>query len=786
MNTLPANRTLNTFNCDNNNTRRSSISAIRYARSTSLYFPNPDTDEESRSQLLTTSESIAETRRAETMNRLNRIETRSEERSRNLTNPLFDSMGSLDQPWSRGYGQTVVLSPPKIKLPIQQQQYQQQPQQSHQMQHSYSHQQPSIEQDTASTVQDIQHSIRLPVRRSPNIMHGGYCALPSMHYGTSPRNGYGGSSSAGGIGVDIGDSGISGGRKKPNKKTCLSCLQGNDKMESPANYYSSTGDLGLIDDLNKSDGHEMNNQEHLQRQQQQQQQPYIICLSIVFALLDILLLIGLTMLIFFFNCSNDGWLYSDPRIRSICVTLWADWIPLYQRKFQCPDLPPGFLDNIISNSLTGSVGSGINNIIESNPELKPLLERINILNNRQPAASSSFSTLTTPNPLSQLPRYQSNWISEKKRVNPAYWDGDLGLMLPPKLLIPPTEQHLYGPRDTIKLYGRNYPTDKEFIQGLQNDPWLQLSASQTDIYRHMSVSSIITGSIIVPLIIICFAEITFYFFNCCQMCLTRTNSKPLATMKFIGQLYRLFITYIFGLLTTMLLVWLIKVTVGRLRPDFIQICRPFENVCPNWYTILQKTRQSIDERSSIESDPRLLDLIVAQLAKQGKYLVTVATTLSPDSKSTGQLSDGLLTNANCMENNILKLKEARTSFPSLGAAVSMYAAIFVTVYTTSIMKNFRDSCLCIPFLSLLGVSLVALLIGINRVIYRDNWFEDILAGWIVGISVAIYVCFKILYNRDKWNDLTNYDLNRRLHRIQSLIQTHYDYKQSELKMMKYL
>ncbi|TNN14676.1 phospholipid phosphatase-related type 5-like isoform X1, partial [Schistosoma japonicum] len=770
MNTLPANRTLNTFNGDNNNnTRRSSISAIRYARSTSLYFPNTDTDEESRSQLLTTSESIAETRRAETMNRLNRIETRSEERSRNLTNPLFDSMGSLDQPWSRGYGQTVVLSPPKINLPIQQQQ-----QQSHQLQHSYSHQQPSAEQDTASTVQDIQHSIRLPVRRSPNIMHGGYCALPPMHYGTSPRNGYGGSSSAGGIGVDIGGSGIGGGRKKTKKKTCLPCLQGSDKMESPANFYSSTDDLGLIDDLNKSDGHEMNNREHLQ--QQQQQQPYIICLSIVFALLDILLLIGLTLLIFFFNCSNDGWLYSDPRIRSICVTLWADWIPLYQRKFQCPDLPPGFLDNIISNSLTSNVGNGISSIIESNPELKPLLERMNILNNRQPVASSSFSTLTTPNPLSQLPRYQSNWISEKKRVNPAYWDGDLGLMLPPKLLIPPAEQHLYGPRDTIKLYGRNYPTDKEFIQGLRNDPWLQLSASQTDIYRHMSISSIITGSIIVPLIIdFCHREHEYFtsshiIFNRLQGLKKNTDLLPEVVCH---------VTYIFGLLTTMLLVWLIKITVGRLRPDFIQICRPFENVCPNWYTILQKTRQSIDERNSIESDPRLLDLIVAQLAKQGKYLVTVATTLSPDSKSTGQLSDGLLTNANCMENNILKLKEARTSFPSLGAAVSMYAAIFVSVYITAIMKHFRDSCLCLPFLSLLGVSLVALLIGINRVIYRDNWFEDILAGWIVGICVAIYVCFKVLYNRDKWNDLTNYDLNRRLHRIQSLIQTHYDYKQSE-------
>ncbi|VDP16047.1 unnamed protein product [Schistosoma margrebowiei] len=679
MNTLPANRTLNTFN--GNNARRSSISAIRYARSTSLYFPNTDTDEESRSQLLT-SESIAETRRAETMNRLNRIDVKSEG-SRNLTNPLFDSMSSIDQPWLRGYGQTVVLSPPKINLPIQQQ-------------NSHQSQQPSsMEHDTASTIQDMQHSIRLPTPRSPNIMHGGYGALPPLHYGTSIRDGY---ASSGGVGIGAGGVSSGIGRKKTKKKlSCLSCLHGTNKVESST------------------------------------------------------------------NCSADGWLYTDPRIRSICVTLWADWIPLYQRKFQCPDIPPGYADSIISSSGVSNIG----NIGESNPNLKPLLERMNMLSKQQQTAvssSSSYPTLTTPNPLSQLSQYQSKWnIYDVKRVNPEFWDGDLGLMIPPKLIIPSMEQQLYGPRDTVKhLYGRNYPTDKQFIQGIKNDhQWLQFSQSQTDLYHHMTISSII-----------CFSEITFYFFNCCQMCLTKTNSKLWSTMKFIGQIYRLFI-------------WLIKVSVGRLRPDFIQICRPSENVCPKWYRIIQKTRQSTDERSAIESDPQLLDLIVAQLAKQGKYLVTVATTPSPES-STGHLSDGLFTNADCMENNILKLKEARTSFPSLGAAVSMYAAIFVTVYITALMKNFRDACLCIPFLSLLGVSLIALILGVNRAIYRNNWFEDILAGWIIGICIAIYVCFKVLYNRDKWNDLTNYDLNRRLHRIQTLIQTHHDYKQSEVRLVIYI
>nr|CAH8864838.1 unnamed protein product [Trichobilharzia regenti] len=650
--------------------------------------------------------------------------------------------------------------------------------------------------ETASTIQDIQHTIRLPVHRSPNILHGGYCALPSTHYASSVRDAYGGNGSTSGAGGGVGGGAGRKSRRKLKKKMCSPCLGGgSEQVESTANLYSSTDELGSTDDDDLNNKSDRTTSQHYRQHQlnsgrkqheQQQQQPYVICLAIVFALLDILLLIGLTLLIFFFNCSADGWLYTDPRIRSICVTLWADWIPLYQRKFQCPDLPPGYTDSLNSESFNSGIGVGGSSSggVDSNTDLKPLLERINIMN-RQPAASS-FPALTSPNPLSLLTRYQMERSAEVNRVNPDYWDGDLGLMLPPKLIIPSAEQHLYGPSDTVQLHGRNYPTDKEFNQRhFRNDQWLQLSQSQTDIYRHLTVSSIVTGSIIIPIIVICFAEISFYFFNCCQICLSKSTMRPWRAMKFFGQLYRLLMTYIFGLLVTMLLVWLIKVSIGRLRPDFIQICRPSANVCPKWYGLIQKTRQSADERGGIESDPRLLDIIVAQLAKQGKYLVTVATTPSPESTD-GQIPDGLLTNADCMENNILKLKEARTSFPSLGASVSMYAIIFVTVYVTALMKNFRDACLCIPFLSLLGVSLVALLLGINRVVYRNNWFEDVLAGWIIGICVAIYVCFKALYNRDKVSDLTNHDLYRRLHRIQSLIQTHNDYKQSEMKMMKYL
>lgn len=179
---------------------------------------------------------------------------------------------------------------------------------------------------------------------------------------------------------------------------------------------------------------------------------------------------------------------------------------MYQRKFQCPDIPPGYVDSIISSSGVSNLG----NIGESNLNLKPLLERMNMLSKQQQTAvssSSSYPTLTTPNPLSQLSQYQSKWnIYDVKRINPEFWDGDLGLMIPPKLIIPSMEQQLYGPRDTVKqLYGRNYPTDKQFIQGIKNDhQWLQFPQSQTDLYHHMTISSIVTCSIIIPLILVSF------------------------------------------------------------------------------------------------------------------------------------------------------------------------------------------------------------------------------------------------------------------------------------------
>lgn len=179
---------------------------------------------------------------------------------------------------------------------------------------------------------------------------------------------------------------------------------------------------------------------------------------------------------------------------------------MYQRKFQCPDIPPGYADSIISSSGVSNLG----NIGESNLNLKPLLERMNMLSKQQQTAvssSSSYPTLTTPNPLSQLSQYQSKWnIYDVKRINPEFWDGDLGLMIPPKLIIPSMEQQLYGPRDTVKqLYGRNYPTDKQFIQGIKNDhQWLQFPQSQTDLYHHMTISSIVTCSIIIPLLLVSF------------------------------------------------------------------------------------------------------------------------------------------------------------------------------------------------------------------------------------------------------------------------------------------
>lgn len=146
MHTLP-NRSVNTFQTAG--VRRSSLTGMRYPRSSSLYLPQNEQNDESRSQLLP-SETCSGERRAQTLGRPQQHSHAAPSFcSRNMTNPLFDSATSLDQPWYRGYGHPVSLSPPQINLPDQ-----------------------AVDSTSGyGTVREMQPTIRVPSIRSPGSVY---------------------------------------------------------------------------------------------------------------------------------------------------------------------------------------------------------------------------------------------------------------------------------------------------------------------------------------------------------------------------------------------------------------------------------------------------------------------------------------------------------------------------------------------------------------------------------------------------------------------------------------
>ncbi|KAK7158985.1 hypothetical protein R3I94_005352 [Phoxinus phoxinus] len=87
---------------------------------------------------------------------------------------------------------------------------------------------------------------------------------------------------------------------------------------------------------------------------------------------------------------------------------------------------------------------------------------------------------------------------------------------------------------------------------------------------------------------------------------------------------------------------------------------------------------------------------------------------------------------------------ARKSFPSKEAAISVYAAVYVAMYITFSVKA-KGTRLAKPVLSL-GLMCLAFLTGINRVVeYRNHW-SDVIAGFIIGGAIAVFMVVCVVKN----------------------------------------
>uniref|UniRef100_A0A7M4F8K2 Phospholipid phosphatase-related protein type 5 n=1 Tax=Crocodylus porosus TaxID=8502 RepID=A0A7M4F8K2_CROPO len=97
----------------------------------------------------------------------------------------------------------------------------------------------------------------------------------------------------------------------------------------------------------------------------------------------------------------------------------------------------------------------------------------------------------------------------------------------------------------------------------------------------------------------------------------------------------------------------------------------------------------------------------------------------------------------CTGNPDLIMK-ARKTFPSKEAALSVYAAMYLAMYITNTVKA-RGTRLAKPVLCL-GLICLAFLTGINRVAeYRNHW-SDVIAGFLIGISIAVFLVVCVVNN----------------------------------------
>ncbi|XP_062903720.1 phospholipid phosphatase-related protein type 1 isoform X1 [Mobula hypostoma] len=199
----------------------------------------------------------------------------------------------------------------------------------------------------------------------------------------------------------------------------------------------------------------------------------------------------------------------------------------------------------------------------------------------------------------------------------------------------------------------------------------------------------------VPTIVIFIGEISMYFIKSTRENLLR-QEKTIVTGEccYLSPLFRRIIRFIgvfaFGLFATDIFVNAGQVVTGSLTPYFITVCKP-------------------------------------------NYTGT-------DCRSRSRF----LTNEHICTGNPEVIAYARRSFPSKDASLSIYCALYATMYITSTIKT-KSSRLAKPVLCL-GALCAAFLTGLNRVSEYRNHCSDVIAGFVLGSTVALFLGICVVHN----------------------------------------
>ncbi|XP_077318846.1 phospholipid phosphatase 1 isoform X1 [Lithobates pipiens] len=190
----------------------------------------------------------------------------------------------------------------------------------------------------------------------------------------------------------------------------------------------------------------------------------------------------------------------------------------------------------------------------------------------------------------------------------------------------------------------------------------------------------------VPICSIILGEALSVYFN-------RVQSNGFIRNQYVATLYKAIGTFIFGAAASQSLTDIAKFTIGRLRPHFLDVCKP------NWSKI--------------------------------------------------NCSAGYIVNFVC-EGDPVKSSEARLSFYSGHSSFSMYCMLFLALYLQSRMRG--DWARLLRPTIQFGLVAVSIYVGLSRVSdYKHHW-SDVLIGLIQGAIVAVLI---VVYVSDFFKDKKN-------------------------------
>lgn len=157
-----------------------------------------------------------------------------------------------------------------------------------------------------------------------------------------------------------------------------------------------------------------------------------------------------------------------------------------------------------------------------------------------------------------------------------------------------------------------------------------------------------------------------------------------------GNIYINLGSYFFGLLVVQFLTNLAKYTIGRLRPHYLDVCKP-------------------------------------------KFISFDINETRIDCKHKEYFRYGI--DYNCTDINNKRFKDAHLSFPSGHSSTVFYTMIYLIFYVRYTWKC-RKFGLLIPFIQIVLFS-IAFFTGLTRVVDNKHHFTDVLAGSALGTVFAI-------------------------------------------------